>query len=439
MIESGTHLLAALMSVGMAWAFLRADPDSPTTSALSLALAMMGLHMIAHISLLEMTAAGPLPRWAGLLMIPEAVAIFAAFEWAHRVHRTIPAGELNTRLGDKSMRIAQGLAIVYGIFSVAYPDLWLREFFGGLQNGTGWSARVMLMFGAPLSVAIVLWVVSMLLCLNRRPDPAERARLVAVLFALPLVAAALVVPLPVAPATVTLGLIVLLAGAMRHAQLHGRRGLFLSRFLSPQVATLVNRGGLRAAMQEDSHELSIVCCDLRGFTTFAGASSSEQVLQLLREYYDAVGVAVLAVEGTIKDYAGDGVLILLGAPLHMDDHAQRAVALADRLRSVLTDITRQWSRDDCPLGIGAGVASGRVTVGIIGGAGRLEYAAVGQAVNLASRLCEQAGPGEILIDRQTVALIEVDAAGAGFVPQSPLTLKGFRDPVANFALSRAST
>ena len=431
------HFLTALMSLGMAWAFVRADPDSSTSRALGIALAMTGFAIISDNFLLGMAVAEPLPSWAGLLIIPEVIAFCAVFEWVHRVRRTIPAGELKTRFGDKSIRIAQGLVIFYGIASYLNPDLRIREFLGGINSPLNWSAQVIVMFAVPLSLAMLLWVGSILLCLNRRPDPAERARLIAFLLAIPLMAAGIVLPRSIAPTTTILGLIVLLAGAMRHAQLHGRRGLFMSRFLSPQVAPLVNREGLRRAMQEDCLELSVVCCDLRGFTAFAGANTSEHVIQLLREYYDAVGVVVLEIEGTIKDYAGDGVLILIGAPVRMDDHAQRAVRLAERIREVVTAVTKKWGRKEYPLGVGVGVASGPVTVGIIGGEGRLEYAAVGLAVTLASRLCEQAKSDEVLVDRNTFEVFG-DHASAGFEPRDPLTLKGFRDPVATFALGGIS-
>jgi len=176
-----------------------------------------------------------------------------------------------------------------------------------------------------------------------------------------------------------------------------------------------------------------VCCDIRGFTAFAGNSSSDQVIQLLREYYDAVGRVVLEVEGTIKDYAGDGVLILIGAPMQLDDHAARAVRLANRIRTVVTDVTNKWSVNNYPLGVGVGVASGSVTVGVIGGEGRLEYAAVGQPVNLASRLCEQAKANEVLVDCATFKRID-NQTSPGFKAREPLHLKGFPDPVAAFAL-----
>ena len=214
---------------------------------------------------------------------------------------------------------------------------------------------------------------------------------------------------------------------MHYHVLQGRRGLFLTRFLSPQVLDLVRRRGLRSAMQDDCYELSIVCCDLRGFTNYASEHSSDEVIAILRSYYDRVGEVVTEFEGTVKDYAGDGVLVLVGAPLKLDDHAQRAVALAE-------SIVNRWQDGSQPLDVGVGVATGRVTVGIIGGAGRLEYAAVGSAVNLASRLCEEARPGEVLVAAQTVTAITATGSQADLEPSAPRRLKGFAGEVATFAL-----
>jgi class 3 adenylate cyclase len=423
------YFLTALVSLGMAWSFFLADPDSRTSRALSLALAMIGLAIIANNYGFELALSGPLPAWTRWLVVPEIIAFCAVFEWVLRVRRTIPAGELRTLFGDKALRIAQLLIVCYGIAAVRYPDVRMREFFGGINNPLDWSRQVVLLFAAPMSLAMLLWAGSIALCLNRRPDPAERTRLIAFLLACPIIVSGLVLPRSIAPTTTVLGLTVLLVGAMRHAQLHGRRGLFMSRFLSPQVASLVNTEGLRGVMRDTVQDLSVVCCDLRGFTAFAAAHSSDQIIQLLREYYDAVGAAVVDVEGTIKDYAGDGVLILVGAPVPVDDHADRAVRLAQRIRELVGEVIVNWNDGPARLGIGVGVASGPVTVGVVGGESRLEYAAVGQAVNLAARLCARAGAGEILLDPGTAALAET-ARVTGFAARPPIALKGFPEPVA---------
>jgi class 3 adenylate cyclase len=171
-----------------------------------------------------------------------------------------------------------------------------------------------------------------------------------------------------------------------------------------------------------------VSCDLRGFTPYAAAAPSREVLQVLREYYDGVGEVVGRYGATIKDYAGDGILILVGAPIAVPDHAARGIEMARQIRSACIELTRQWGRTGSRLGIGIGVATGPVTVGVIGSA-TLEYTAVGSAVNLASRLCEQATHGEILIDARTRQLAPADVLEA----RQPLQVKGFAEPIPLFA------
>jgi class 3 adenylate cyclase len=226
------------------------------------------------------------------------------------------------------------------------------------------------------------------------------------------------------------GQMVFLIGAMQYLVLQGQRGQFMARFLSPQVEKLVRERGLKNAVQHRSLEITVVCSDLRGFTAFAQSHPSSSVIKTLREYYDAVGKVVGEFGGTVKDYAGDGILILVGAPLAVPHHARCGIEMARRIRAAAGEVTRRWSTDAYPLGIGVGVASGLVTVGIIGSASRWEYTAVGPAVNLSSRLCEQAEHNEILVDARTVEL----AGATGLVQQAPKRVKGFADPIVNFGI-----
>ena len=422
--------VAALVALGMALAFVRADPDSPTSRALAMALTFTGLSIVVNVGLRLDMEAGHIPRLAGMAGLIDMVAFMAGYEWIRRVRQTVPAGSLKTTFGDMLIWVAQGLVLVYAVLSLLYPDMRVHEFLGGLFSEGVMVSKEFLLFALPLEISMLLAGGSILLCLNRRPDTAERVRLIAFIIGIPFIASGLVLPFPVAPVATVLGLLILLIGAMRYHVLQGRRGQFMTRFLSPQVLDLVRRRGLRSAMQDDCYELSIVCCDLRGFTKYAREHSSDEVIAILRVYYDRVGEVVTEFEGTVKDYAGDGVLVLVGAPLKFEDHAQRAVALAE-------SIVRRWQDGSQPLDVGVGVATGRVTVGVVGGAGRLEYAAVGSAVNLASRLCEEAGPGEVLVAGQTVAAIDSTVAQAGLEPSTPRRLKGFAEEVATFALRPA--
>jgi class 3 adenylate cyclase len=347
----------------------------------------------------------------------------------------VPTRELRTLFGDNLLRVAQGLAILYGILSIAMPQARSNGFIGGLMTEGAWLKPEFLMFSAPLEISLLLATGSALLLLNRRPDAPERIRLIAFLVGAPFMAAGLILPFEIAPVSTAIGLLILLVGAVQYHVIQGQRAQFMSRFLAPQVAELVREQGLKRATEEQTLELSVVCCDLRGFTAFSRATESSRVIAILREYYDAVGKAAMESGGTIKDQAGDGVLILVGAPIPIADHACRALELAQRIRLRGIEVTARWSDEQLQLGVGVGVASGFVTVGVIGAASRLEYTAVGPPVNLASRLCSEALHGEILIDQRTAELAGDTAVAFALAPGQPLTLKGYAQPVPHYVMA----
>jgi class 3 adenylate cyclase len=232
-------------------------------------------------------------------------------------------------------------------------------------------------------------------------------------------------------------MLIFLVGAVQYHVIQGRRAQFMSRFLAPQVAELVRQRGLRAATQENTLELSVVCCDLRGFTAFSKSTPSQKVIQILRQYYDAVGSAAAEFGGTIKDQAGDGVLILVGAPVPFTDHAPRALQMAKSIRAAAMRLIERWSDAELRLGVGVGVASGFVTVGVIGAASRLEYTAVGPPVNLAARMCSEAEHAEVLIDERTNELLDAMARERELRPGEALRLKGYEQPVQSYVLAAA--
>ncbi len=209
-------------------------------------------------------------------------------------------------------------------------------------------------------------------------------------------------------------------------------------FLSPEIGRLLREGGVQGAMSRSRVELSAVFCDLRGFTAFSERTSSEKVMELLQSYYDAVGELVAEMGGTVKDHAGDGILSLVGAPIAHRDHADRAVRMAVRIRDRGAEILARWRSPGLELGLGVGVASGIVTVGAIAGATRLEYVAVGPAVNLAARLCERAAPGQVLVDRRTVELAREVAESYRVELVESSTLKGIAGSVAVYSVDRAT-
>ena len=439
-MDTTPHVITALLALGMALAFIIADRSSPTSRALALFLAFVGVSIVVttRIEVPYVRAHGGVPAWGGIFALPEVLSFVFAYEWVLRVRRTVPARNLKTSGPDMLLRIAQGLALFFFLASLAFPKIRFEQFIGaGLREVVMRGEPEFYLFTVPLVLSLVLAIFSGLLMLRRRPDRAESLRLIAFVLGAPFMASGLVLPGNMAPVATAIGLLIVLVGGVQYHVIQGRRAQFMSKFLSPQVAELVGRRGLKSATDEQTLELSVVCCDLRGFTAFTAATSSQRVIGILREYYDAVGEAATECGGTIKDQAGDGVLILVGAPIPMPDHAQRALELAKRIRANGIEITARWSDAELHLGVGVGVASGFLTVGVIGAASRLEYTAVGPAVNLASRLCAEAAHGEVLIDARTIELLGEEARRPELQPGEALQLKGFVQPVQSYTLAPA--
>ncbi len=436
--EITPQIIVALLALGMSLSFIVADRGSPISRVLSAFLACVGLS-IALGALFEMPMhrRHQFPAWGGIFALPETLAFLLAYEWLLRVRRTIPAGRLQTRFADRMLRTAQGLAAFYGVISVAFPKARSDYFINLMRDTSDLVHPAFYAFAVPLAVSLLLATVSGALMLRRRPDRAESLRGIAFLVGAPFMASGLILPLHLAPVSTAVGLLIFLVGAVQYHVTQGRRAQFMARFLSPQVAKLVSERGLKSATDEQTLQMSVVCCDLRGFTAFSSATSSKRVIQILREYYDAVGAAAAEFGGTIKDQAGDGVLILVGAPIAFEDHALRAFELAKRIRVTGIAVTERWSDAELQLGVGVGVASGFVTVGVIGAASRLEYTAVGPAVNLACRLCSEAAHAEILLDQRTMELLESETHRAELSLGEALQLKGFQTPVQSYVLAPA--
>ena len=201
----------------------------------------------------------------------------------------------------------------------------------------------------------------------------------------------------------------------------------LERFLPPQVAQLIaSSDGHDALLDSHRREVTVVFCDLRGFTAFTEATEPEEAMNVLREYHAALGELIFRYEGTLDRYAGDGVMILFNAPIQFEDHTRRAVKMAVEMRDAIGILTERWRNRGHSLGFGVGIALGYATLGQIGFEQRLEYAAIGSVTNLASRLCDEAKAGQIVVSRRVFGVVEqwVDAR-----PLDDLSLKGFNHPV----------
>ncbi len=201
----------------------------------------------------------------------------------------------------------------------------------------------------------------------------------------------------------------------------------LERFLAPQVAQLIaSSDGHDALLDSHRREVTVVFCDLRGFTAFTEATEPEEAMNVLREYHAALGELIFKYEGTLDRYAGDGVMILFNAPIQFADHTRRAVKMAVEMRDTIGALTERWRNRGHSLGFGMGIALGYATLGQIGFEQRLEYAAIGSVTNLASRLCDEAGANQIVVSRRVYGMVEPWVEGR---PLDDLHLKGFNHPI----------
>jgi class 3 adenylate cyclase len=201
----------------------------------------------------------------------------------------------------------------------------------------------------------------------------------------------------------------------------------LQRFLAPQVAQMIaSSDAPESLLASHRREVSVLFCDLRGFTAFTEDSEPEEVMAVLHEYHEGLGKLIFHYEGTLERFIGDGIMTIFNDPIPCVDHAERAVRLAIDMRAKVDELARQWARNGHILGFGVGIASGYATIGQVGFEHRRDYTAIGSVINLAARLCGEAKPGQIVISRRAFGSVEprVEAAQIG-----ELNLKGFSRPV----------
>ena len=201
----------------------------------------------------------------------------------------------------------------------------------------------------------------------------------------------------------------------------------LRRFLPPQVADLIVSSGMESQLESHRREITALFCDLRGFTGFSESSDPEDVMTLLREYHAAIGGIIHKHSGTLERYAGDGVMVIFNAPVTVPEPALAAVKMALEMRAALSALIDKWRRLGHDLGFGIGISHGYATLGTIGLEGRFDYAAIGTVSNVASRLCDEAKPGQILISPRVLLAIEKEMACE---PAGEFELKGIRRPMA---------
>ncbi len=202
----------------------------------------------------------------------------------------------------------------------------------------------------------------------------------------------------------------------------------LKRFFSPQLAAAILAGGADDPLKSHRREITVVFLDLRGFTAFTETADPEEVMAVLGQYHTAMGRLVLAHEGTLERFSGDGMMIFFNDPQPVPDAPARAVRMALQMQQAIAALSDQWQRRGYALQMGVGIAQGFATLGGIGFEGRIDYGAIGTVTNLAARLCGEAAGGEILLSQRVLGGLQ----GAGDTPgwtiedAGELVLKGFQ-------------
>ena len=201
----------------------------------------------------------------------------------------------------------------------------------------------------------------------------------------------------------------------------------LRRFLAPQLAQAIVSAGDDKMLENHRREIVALFCDLRGFTSFSETAEPEDIMAVLGEYHGAVGPLIRKYEGTLDRFTGDGMMVFFNDPLPCPDAPERAARLAIEMRDAVAALAPSWKRRGHVLGVGIGMAQGYATLGRIGFEDRFDYTAIGAVINLAARLCADAGDGQILTSGRLAAsvgdTVEVDELG-------DRALRGMSRPIA---------
>jgi adenylate cyclase len=206
----------------------------------------------------------------------------------------------------------------------------------------------------------------------------------------------------------------------------------LKNFFSPQLAELIVDGGGEALLKTHRREVVVAFLDMRGFTAFTDRSEPEEVMSVLGEYHRVMGQLILAHEGTIERFGGDGIMVFFNDPIEIPNPTESATRMALAMHQQFVPLRTSWKRRGYDLELGIGIAQGYATLGAIGFEGRWDYACIGSVTNMASRLCSEAKGGQILTNQKTLAPIE-DRVTAE--PLGDIMLKGFMQPVPVFNIT----
>jgi len=222
----------------------------------------------------------------------------------------------------------------------------------------------------------------------------------------------------------------------------GRRKIrnMFGRYVSDSVVEELMRDPDNIALGGQRRTLTIMFCDIRGFTAYSENKPPEEVVSRLNEYLTAMTAIILRHGGTLDKYLGDGLMAFFGAPVYYPDHITRAVQTAIEMQKAIDKLNREWTaKNEPPLKIGIGINSGSALVGNVGSPDRMDYTLIGEDVNLASRvegLTKTYGT-YIVISERTIKMAEMENIK---LPREPEYLghaevKGFTNTIGVYTVS----
>ena len=209
-----------------------------------------------------------------------------------------------------------------------------------------------------------------------------------------------------------------------------REALVLSnfqRYFSPDLARQIAEHGEQVKLGGTKRDVVILFSDIRGFTSMSEKMDPDDVAQLLREYFTEMVEIIFRHGGTLDKFIGDAIMALWGAPLGTEDDSDKAMRAAIDMQRKLVELNEHWkATGKPPVTIGIGINCGQVFAGNIGSEQRLEYTVLGDAVNTASRLCSNAGKGEIMISEPFFRRLK---SPPELEEKKPITVKNRAQPV----------
>ena len=200
----------------------------------------------------------------------------------------------------------------------------------------------------------------------------------------------------------------------------------LKRFFSPQIAELITSSENKKLLESHRSEITVVNCDLRNFVRFSESAEPEEIMKVLRDYHLALGPLINRFEATLERFAGEGLMAYFNDPLPCEEPSKHAIQMAVAMRDSVGKLIGKWRDRGYDLGFGVAITNGQAVMAQIGFLGRFDYAAFGTVVNLASRLCNRAKNGQILVTQGIGADLD-DTVMISRIPDIPL--QGFSKPV----------